>query len=363
MIKSNEEARKKGGKWRDTLAGYVSLCVCLHCPFVSQRETSVVIVTLFHCSLSVSSWRSSLPARLTEASRIHDATTPKKHAGASTVKKKLKDPTKQQNDGGDKDPPIGLLSSGTTTYPTRSCRLTWATPLVTSHGRRTRRMGAVLVDRVRRCHKRRQGARVVKRAKLTHVAFNTQDPIILVGDDRGGVNSLKLSPNLRKITTGSEGDGSSSTSSAPTDLRNPKLESVGILARKDGFAERGFARARDRQVFLCDVQHQQTIVVLRLHIEAVLQEPLACAILFTRGRFVQQRVAFSVHSVEVRVRLVQQVVQDMHMALASCPVCWCPPHVPRRVGAHVSRTETVTDSLEVGQITRSRVLNKLVDGL
>merc|ERR1712100_428538 len=40
--------------------------------------------------------------------------------------------------------------------------------------------------------------KVVKRAKLTHVAFNCRDPILLVGDDRGGVNSLKLSPNLRK---------------------------------------------------------------------------------------------------------------------------------------------------------------------
>jgi dynein intermediate chain 1, axonemal len=39
----------------------------------------------------------------------------------------------------------------------------------------------------------------VKRAKLTHVAFNDVDPIIIVGDDRGGVNSLKLSPNLRKV--------------------------------------------------------------------------------------------------------------------------------------------------------------------
>ena len=40
--------------------------------------------------------------------------------------------------------------------------------------------------------------KVVKRARLTHVVFNNRDPIILVGDDRGGVNSLKLSPNLRK---------------------------------------------------------------------------------------------------------------------------------------------------------------------
>ncbi|KAF4321612.1 hypothetical protein BBO99_00000751 [Phytophthora kernoviae] len=49
--------------------------------------------------------------------------------------------------------------------------------------------------------------KVVKRAKLTHLAFNSQDPIVLVGDDRGGVNSLKLSPNLRKIVSSGEEDG------------------------------------------------------------------------------------------------------------------------------------------------------------
>ena len=41
--------------------------------------------------------------------------------------------------------------------------------------------------------------KVVKRARLNHVAFNAKTPLILVGDDRGGVNSLKLSPNLRKL--------------------------------------------------------------------------------------------------------------------------------------------------------------------
>ena len=41
--------------------------------------------------------------------------------------------------------------------------------------------------------------KVVKRAKLTHVVFNQRDPILIVGDDRGGCNSLKLSPNLRLI--------------------------------------------------------------------------------------------------------------------------------------------------------------------
>lgn len=43
--------------------------------------------------------------------------------------------------------------------------------------------------------------KVVKRAKLTHVNFNQRDPILIIGDDRGGVNSLKLSPNLRKVRT------------------------------------------------------------------------------------------------------------------------------------------------------------------
>mmetsp|Transcript_22365 Transcript_22365/g.26943 ORF Transcript_22365/g.26943 Transcript_22365/m.26943 type:complete len:668 (+) Transcript_22365:178-2181(+) len=40
--------------------------------------------------------------------------------------------------------------------------------------------------------------KIVRKAKLTKVAFNKKHPIILVGDDRGCVTSLKLSPNLRK---------------------------------------------------------------------------------------------------------------------------------------------------------------------
>lgn len=64
--------------------------------------------------------------------------------------------------------------------------------------------------------------KVVKKAKLTHIAFNNSsvallqarpsargaaEPIIIVGDDRGGVNSLKLSPNLRKIPSPSGAEG------------------------------------------------------------------------------------------------------------------------------------------------------------
>ncbi|KAB5549256.1 hypothetical protein PHYPO_G00065340 [Pangasianodon hypophthalmus] len=42
-----------------------------------------------------------------------------------------------------------------------------------------------------------QQAVVSKKTKLTHIEFNPVYPIIIVGDDRGYVTSLKLSPNLR----------------------------------------------------------------------------------------------------------------------------------------------------------------------
>ena len=38
----------------------------------------------------------------------------------------------------------------------------------------------------------------MKKAKALHVSFNKEDPIILVGDERGGVNSFKLSKSLTK---------------------------------------------------------------------------------------------------------------------------------------------------------------------
>ncbi|XP_049588525.1 dynein axonemal intermediate chain 1 [Syngnathus scovelli] len=44
-----------------------------------------------------------------------------------------------------------------------------------------------------------------KKTKLTHVEFNPVDPVIVVGDDRGVVISLKLSPNLRKKPKGKKG--------------------------------------------------------------------------------------------------------------------------------------------------------------
>src|SRR5205085_953427 len=39
---------------------------------------------------------------------------------------------------------------------------------------------------------------VTSKAKLTHVCFNPKTPILLVGDDKGNIMALKISPNLRK---------------------------------------------------------------------------------------------------------------------------------------------------------------------
>ncbi|XP_072462325.1 dynein axonemal intermediate chain 1 isoform X2 [Notamacropus eugenii] len=41
-----------------------------------------------------------------------------------------------------------------------------------------------------------------KKNKITHVRFNAVHPVIIVGDDRGQVTCLKLSPNLRKMPKG-----------------------------------------------------------------------------------------------------------------------------------------------------------------
>ena len=46
--------------------------------------------------------------------------------------------------------------------------------------------------------------KIVKKAKLTKVAFNRRHPILLVGDDHGCITSVKLSPNLRKKSQSAE---------------------------------------------------------------------------------------------------------------------------------------------------------------
>ena len=93
---------------------------------------------------------------------------------------------------------------------------------------RRRLLGAILVHRVCCCHHGWNGAQrlpclcrlhapqvfvydlavdkyeplcqqqISKKGKLTRISFNPNFPVLLVGDDRGNVVSLKLSPNLRK---------------------------------------------------------------------------------------------------------------------------------------------------------------------
>ena len=41
----------------------------------------------------------------------------------------------------------------------------------------------------------------VKQPKLTNLAFNYKDPILLSGDTNGGITIMKLSPNLTKCKT------------------------------------------------------------------------------------------------------------------------------------------------------------------
>ncbi|KAK9862806.1 hypothetical protein WJX84_010841 [Apatococcus fuscideae] len=73
--------------------------------------------------------------------------------------------------------------------------------------------------------------RVVTQGRLTKVAFNPQHPILLVGDDRGCVTCVKLSPNLRRV---SQGDAKQTAK----ELEVAKLEKVIEVALK-GMSEAG----------------------------------------------------------------------------------------------------------------------------
>jgi dynein intermediate chain 1 len=68
--------------------------------------------------------------------------------------------------------------------------------------------------------------RVVKRAKLTRIRFNERFPIIIVGDDGGGINSLKLSPNLRKLLVDSAGTDTEVKGSSPAAVQRNRLENL-----------------------------------------------------------------------------------------------------------------------------------------
>ena len=74
-------------------------------------------------------------------------------------------------------------------------------------------------------HKPMCQQKIVKKARLTKVVFNPKHPILLVGDDRGCVTSLKLSPNLRKCSIVEAGQ-------ALKDLERSKLNEVIEVALK-----------------------------------------------------------------------------------------------------------------------------------
>ncbi|XP_078524128.1 dynein axonemal intermediate chain 1-like [Lissotriton helveticus] len=68
-----------------------------------------------------------------------------------------------------------------------------------------------------------------KKTKLTHIQFNPIFPIIIVGDDRGNVSSLKLSPNLRKMPK--EKKGAQDTVKGP-EYEIAKLDKLLSLVRE-----------------------------------------------------------------------------------------------------------------------------------
>ena len=81
--------------------------------------------------------------------------------------------------------------------------------------------------------------KVVRKAKLTKVVFNPVEPIILVGDDKGGVVALKLSPNLRRLTevTSHKHPKTGEALPAPTDpedLKKWQAEELGAEVEKLG---------------------------------------------------------------------------------------------------------------------------------
>lgn len=72
---------------------------------------------------------------------------------------------------------------------------------------------------------------VVKNAQLTHVVFNKVEPVILVGDSRGSVLTLKLSPNLRKIMK--PGKGEPDDAAALLQLEKDKVSRLIDITLKD----------------------------------------------------------------------------------------------------------------------------------
>jgi hypothetical protein len=62
----------------------------------------------------------------------------------------------------------------------------------------------------------------MKDAVANHVAFNQEDPIILVGDQKGGVNSFILSKSLKRGPIAPKDD--EEAKKTPQELERNKME-------------------------------------------------------------------------------------------------------------------------------------------
>lgn len=81
---------------------------------------------------------------------------------------------------------------------------------------------------------------VTKKARLTRIVFNPKYPILLVGDSKGNVAALKLSPNLRRCCVADK------PGVKQVELEQAKLDEVVEVARKSqaaGAAEEEAAAA------------------------------------------------------------------------------------------------------------------------
>lgn len=84
--------------------------------------------------------------------------------------------------------------------------------------------------------------KVVKRARLSKVLFNSKEFILIVGDDRGGVNSLKLSPNLRNLHTDEDNEDNENEvdNESNFNVQRKKMQKLrSILDAKPTLNERG----------------------------------------------------------------------------------------------------------------------------
>ena len=61
---------------------------------------------------------------------------------------------------------------------------------------------------------------------LNHIAFNPCEPVLVVGDSRGHVHTLKLSPNLRKRSREAQAALNNGETKLFRDIETKKLEQV-----------------------------------------------------------------------------------------------------------------------------------------